>query len=144
MVGGGKVQVAGPRDGATSPARRVPLRWLTLFGSHPAAVALRWPVLPYIDGDDTWFPSRCWWSSPAICFPVSCLPCFGGLWGSMVLGRGEIPARRWPALTTATPEGAVTSMEALSWPRLDPLLEHRGKPLVQSTGQGSGETLFPS
>ena len=49
----------------------------------------------------------------------------------MVQGRGEIPARRRPALTTATPEGAVTSMEALSWPCLDLLLEHRGKPFVQ-------------
>ena len=51
MVDGNKVQVAGPRDGATTSARRDPLRWLALFGSHPAAVALRWPVLPYIDGD---------------------------------------------------------------------------------------------
>lgn len=50
MVDSDKVQVAGPGDGATSPARRVPLRWLALFGSHPAAAALRWPVLPYIDG----------------------------------------------------------------------------------------------
>ena len=38
-------------------------------------------------------------------------------WGSG-LGPGEIPARRWPALTTATPEGVVTSLEALSWPGL--------------------------
>ncbi|KAE8811416.1 hypothetical protein D1007_11799 [Hordeum vulgare] len=34
------------------------------------------------------------------------------------------------ALTKATREGAVTSMEALSWPGLDPPLEHRGRPLV--------------
>lgn len=40
------------------------------------------------------------------------------VFGVLVLGRGKIPARRWPALTTATPEGAVTSMEALSWPGL--------------------------
>lgn len=52
------------------------------------------------------------------------------VFGVLVLGRYEIPARRWPALTPATREGAVTSMEALSWPGLDPLLEHRGKPLV--------------
>ena len=51
-------------------------------------------------------------------------PCVGGLLRQSssrlqssvvyVHGSGEIPAWRRPALATATPEGTVTSMEALS------------------------------
>ncbi|XP_044968999.1 uncharacterized protein LOC123428995 [Hordeum vulgare subsp. vulgare] len=33
---------------------------------------------------------------------------------SLLMGRGKIPAQRRPALSTATPEGAVTSLEALA------------------------------
>ncbi|KAE8791205.1 hypothetical protein D1007_34398 [Hordeum vulgare] len=33
---------------------------------------------------------------------------------SLLMGRGEIPAQQRPVLSTATPEGAVTSLEALA------------------------------
>ncbi|KAE8791011.1 hypothetical protein D1007_34442 [Hordeum vulgare] len=33
---------------------------------------------------------------------------------SLLMGRGEIPAQRQPALSTTTPEGAVTSLKALA------------------------------
>jgi hypothetical protein len=35
-----------------------------------------------------------------------------------VYGRGENPARQQPALTTVTPAGAVSSLEAWPWPKL--------------------------
>lgn len=62
--------------------------------------------------------------------PPSPVSSASAVFGVLVLGRGEILTRRWPVLTTATPEGVVTSMGALSWPGLDPLLKHRGKSLV--------------